>query len=119
MTEYTFRIPSPPSTNALYANKPGKGRVKSERYRVWKNAAGWQMKVENGNARSWKTISGPVAVIILSPGRKDIDNNKAVLDLLTDMAVIGDDRQVESLHVARTDGKECIVTVRSLGRSAA
>ena len=30
----TYEIPIPPSVNSLYANAQGKGRVKSNRYRI-------------------------------------------------------------------------------------
>ncbi len=33
----TVNLPYPPVLNNLYANVPGKGRVKSERYRAWAN----------------------------------------------------------------------------------
>ncbi len=113
----TFTIPSPPSVNGLYANVPGKGRVRSERYRIWANAAGWAMRAGEGRARSWDTIKGPIAIEIINGNcRQDLDNSiKAPLDLLTDMAVIVDDDQVVDLRIMR-GGKprEAIVTVRAL-----
>lgn len=118
MTELVFRIPSAPSTNGLYANVAGKGRVKSQRYRVWANAAGWAMKLDGDKPRTWNTITGPVSVEIISGGRKDVDNNKAVLDLLTDMAVIGDDSQVIDLRIRKAAlSRETVVTVKDLSAS--
>jgi crossover junction endodeoxyribonuclease RusA len=109
----TFTIPSPPSVNNLFANVPGKGRVKSERYRIWANAAGWAMVT---GVHHWKQLSGPVAVEIISGnGRQDIDNcAKGILDLLTDMAVIADDKQIVDLRIMRGGKRrEAIVTVRA------
>lgn len=85
----------PPSTNALYANKPGKGRVKSEAYRTWKRVVEAETR-----GQKCKAISGPVFLTIAverppSHVRRDIDNcNKAPIDLLVDWAVIdGDDNR--------------------------
>lgn len=111
-----FRIPTPPSVNNLYANVRGRGRIKSERYRVWRNAAAWAMRLDGNKPRSWETISGPVSVEIICGGRADVDNrSKAALDLLVEMKVIGDDRQVAELRVKRGENpREATVTVRPL-----
>jgi len=113
----TFTIPSPPSVNHLYANVSGKGRVRSQRYRIWATAAGWAMRTDAGRARSWPTLTGPVSIeIVNGNSRQDIDNGiKALLDLLTDMAVIADDDQVVDLRIMR-GGKpdQAIVTVWAL-----
>lgn len=112
----TFTIPSPPSVNNLFANVPGKGRVRSERYRIWANAAGWAMKAYRPGG--WETLSGQVSVeIINGNSRQDIDNcAKGVLDLLTEMQVIGDDKQVVDLRIMRGGRpKEAVVIVRAAG----
>lgn len=84
----------PPSLNNIYVNVPGKGRVKSSRYRTWKTAAGWDVKL----ARIVQ-IGGPVhlSIIVEKPRgvRSDISNRiKPLEDLLTDMDVLVDDSQV-------------------------
>lgn len=96
-------LPVPPSTNDLFANKrekpkdvwgikPAKrkkafGRVKTERYNTWLNAAGWDVKRQRP-----KKIKGPVsiAMYVQEPRvSRDIDNcAKAVLDLLVSLNVI-------------------------------
>lgn len=113
----TFVIPSPPSVNGLFANVPGRGRVRSKGYRIWRNAAGWALKTEGTQARSWETIAGPVEVRIVNGSQRlDGDNSaKAILDLLVDMRVIGDDRQVVDLRITRgAKSREATVTVREI-----
>ena len=84
---------APPSLNNIYANVPGKGRVKSSRYKTWRSAAGWDVKL----AKVAK-MGGPVLLdlTVKKPRvRSDISNRiKAVEDLLVDMDVLVDDSQV-------------------------
>jgi crossover junction endodeoxyribonuclease RusA len=88
-------LPMPPSTNSLFYNKAGKGRKKTERYRAWRNEAGWEL-VRQRPPRT----SGPVFVEIRLPdlpGRAvDADNAaKAIFDLLVSHCVIdGDDKRI-------------------------
>lgn len=110
----SFTLPAPPSVNNLFANVPGKGRVRSDRYRAWANAAGWTIKA---HGPLQPVMWGRVSVSILTGNvRQDIDNGtKAILDLLVDMAVIADDKQVGEL-IIRRGGKprEAVVTVTPL-----
>ena len=109
----TLTLPAAPSLNNLYANVPGKGRVRSERYRVWFNAAGWALK--SAGIR-WETMRGPVAVEIVTGNQRiDLDNSaKALLDFLVDMGILADDRQVVDLHLRRgAPSKQAIVSVRA------
>ena len=83
----------PPPVNNLFFNVPGKGRVKSSRYRTWKNAASWEVA-----AQKPIPLKGPVHVkISIEDGssRADIDGLiKAPLDMLVDLHLIeGDDRR--------------------------
>lgn len=114
----SFTIPAPPSVNNLFANVPGKGRVRSQRYRTWANAAGWSMRrTDHGTINFWQVALGPVCVSIINGNvRGDIDNGaKAVLDLLVDMGVIGDDKQVAELRITRGGkAREATVTVTPL-----
>src|SRR5690606_11132910 len=102
------RVPFPPTTNNLYVNVRGKGRVRSKAYRTWQESAGWLV----ATARLPK-FDGPVKVRIeLCPAnhrRVDADNRiKAVMDLLVTREIIkGDDSRfvrsvtaefVESVH---------------------
>lgn len=84
----------PPSVNSLYANVPGRGRVKSKRYKTWLNAVNWSV-AEQAPQR----IDGEVEVSIFckktTKRREDIDNKiKAVLDLLVSNHLIEDDSKV-------------------------
>lgn len=88
----------PPSTNHLYANVPGRGRVKSKRYVTWKNAAGWDM---NGKG----SVKGPY-IMLITIDRKfrhklsDLSNRvKALEDLLQEHGVIENDNLCEDLRV--------------------
>jgi len=87
-------LPKPPSTNGLYANKPGGGRNKSERYRTWwrdaENAL-WQQP-------KWH-VAGPCVLdlTVKKSGRvkEDISNRiKAVEDFLVHFGYIRDDSDV-------------------------
>lgn len=111
----SFTLPSAPSVNNLFTNVPGRGRVRSERYRAWIDAACWSMKARHPSG--WQMLSGPVAIeITTGNARQDIDNcSKGILDLLAYMRVIDDDKQVVDLRITRGGKpKEAIVTVREI-----
>jgi hypothetical protein len=79
------------------------------------------MRYGDGIVHSWETFADPVAVEIISGAhRQDIDAcAKALLDLLVDMGVIGDDAQVAELHIFRGEkARETFLTVRSLDEPA-
>lgn len=108
----------PPSTNNLYRNA-GKGRVKTERYKGWINAAGWDVALAKP-----KLMQCPVKISILinRPNkRSDIDNrNKALIDLLVKHGVLIDDNQVESLTTEWSDAVDgCRVFVERFRKAAA
>ena len=108
-------LPWPPSTNNLYWNVPGKGRVPTSEYKTWKRDAGWtllsQRPVKN---------TGPVTVTIeLCPPtrrRYDLDNkSKSVLDLLVTHGVVKDDSDgfIREVTIRRVvDAAPCTVIVR-------
>lgn len=108
-----LNLPTSPSTNNLFATVAGRRRVKSQRYRTWLNAAGWDVK-----EAAPEPIRGEVDVSITfdRADRKDIDNGvKAILDLLVEHGLIDDDKHVVSLHVNRlalNDKRRCLVRVR-------
>lgn len=109
----------PPSTNNLFVNVRGKGRVKSERYKTWLNAAGWDVLMAKP-----KLIQSPVRVTILinRPNkRSDVDNRvKALLDLLVAQRVLLDDSQVHSLTVEWSGAVNgCRVFVEQFRKEAA
>lgn len=104
-------LPKPISTNALYV-WAGKKRVKSQAYTNWLSHAGWKIKLGWRGARP---LHGRLAVNLFVPPGKDIDNNcKGLLDVLTEVRVIVDDRYITELHVYREDGRDtCGIEIRS------
>lgn len=102
MMEIAFTITRPPSTNNLFSNVPGKGRVKTAKYKAWITAAGWEMKAEHSGILVPR-FEGPCAVAIEGVKRIDVDNScKPVLDLLQAMNVLANDKLVEELRVCRS-----------------
>jgi Holliday junction resolvase RusA-like endonuclease len=120
----TLTLPVPPSTNALFRNRSAHeraiaaaqgrklpGRARTEAYNSWRNAAGWQLKLQHP-----QKVPGAVEIeIVMRRMSKsaDVDNRaKAVIDLLVEHRVIDDDCNVtaETTRWAAVDG--CIVTVR-------
>jgi len=105
----------PPSTNSLYANVPGRGRVATKRLRTWRQAVGWEM-----NRQCHHKWTVPVYLtIVIGKLRKnaDLSNHiKALEDLLVTHGVIPDDsiqwvRGVNiSLAAEPFDGVEIAIT---------
>ena len=90
----------PPSQNACYRNLnvPGlKGRAKTQAYKTWLNAFGWDAKAQVGS----KTIQGPYSITIVIDRRSrhrlsDIMNReKPVSDALQSLGIIKDDNLCE------------------------
>lgn len=109
----TFTIPMPPSVNSLTRNKPGKGRVKTDRYKTWINAAGWSI-----NQQRPRKIKGRVEIELCFPEKNgsDCDNRcKAALDLLVLHRIIEGDsnKYVRRIVLEWGDGKDCRVTIRA------
>lgn len=96
----------PPSVNAMYRNVPGKGRVKTDGYRLWLEASRWELKMQ-----APKTIVGDVSVEISlrrPRANADLDNRaKGTIDALTGLVLV-DDKQVTALTLrwADVDGVE-------------
>lgn len=118
-----FEIPMPPPVNALYANVPGKGRVRTSRYRAWAKAA--QAAVE-AHETAWQPATkalmremqeGYEAIIhIPERMRGDIDGRiKATLDLFVNMGVTPDDKFCKSVTAFRADTQRAGHVMVSLG----
>ena len=98
----------PPSVNRMFANVPGKGRVKTRAYSAWRKTAMAEVMIQ----RPQKFL-GRVDVTLRLPEtvRGDGDNRlKATLDLIKIMRVIEDDSRlfvrkssVEFAPVPRTE----------------
>lgn len=86
----SIEVPVPPSTNHLFANIPGKGRIRTRAYKSWQELA---YPFLSQVARPTRF---PVAVLIVVSGNinpsRDIANvEKAVVDGLVHCGVLPDD----------------------------
>lgn len=93
--EQVFLLPFPPSVNALYANIPNVGRIKTHAYKQWQKEAGLRLNLQRP-----KKVSGRVRLSIRAvppdKRKRDLGNlEKAIADLLVDMGVIDDDSLIE------------------------
>lgn len=95
-----FTMPLPPSTNVLFRNVPGKGRVRTQAYDDWAMMA----KVAVRQQRVPR-IAGRCIINFgfeLKSMQADIDNRlKAGGDLLVSMGIIEDDSLIVALTVCR------------------
>lgn len=92
-------LPFPPSANNLFRTA-GNRRVRTDRYRTWANAAGWEI-----NAQSPQKVPGRVRLDITfarkDARRRDLSNlAKAVEDILVTHGVIEDDSLVDELRLS-------------------
>lgn len=84
-----YEIPMPPSVNNLYFNSPRGGRVKTERYRRWIDAARWSLIAQRA-----QPIIGQVQleIDVNEKSRADLENHaKATIDLFVSHGVLEDD----------------------------
>lgn len=84
----------PCSVNAMFRNARGVGRVRTQRYNTWRNAANWQVQEQRPDQ-----VTGEVEVSVYckkpDKRKRDIDNLiKACLDLLVTNELIEDDSKV-------------------------
>lgn len=112
-------LPAPPSTNSLFRNVPGKGRVKTIRYLTWIRAAQNQAMAQ---PRFHVAGSYGMEVIVRRRNsRLDLDNClKAIGDFLVTCGYVDDDRHLSAI-VARwgEDVDGCLVRVWSIQAEAA
>ena len=103
-----FAIPKPPSTNNLYRQVRPRGnqawtvRAPTAEYEAWKREAGWLIRSQ---ALPLPFFPGPFALSIEIPRktRMDIDNIKAIPDLLKSLGIVTDDRKMDRLFIERHD----------------
>ena len=107
----TFTIPFPPSVNAMFANIPGKGRIKTAKYKAWIDTAGWIIR-----AQKVPYTSGPVSISLVMKrpnAASDVDNRqKAAIDLCVKMGLIDDDKHVMSVSAAWGPVEDCQCTIQ-------
>jgi hypothetical protein len=109
MNVLVLNLPLPPSVNALFANVPGKGRVRTKAYRRWSIAAlnyAWLSKPQGGFPR----FDGAFDIQITVPlkMRGDVDGRlKPVLDFLqSPLRVIAEDKHCQKATIARGEDVE-------------
>ena len=96
-------LPTPPPLSALYRNVSGRGRVKTERYKIWLRAAGNEVLATPPDRR--QPIMGKFTLTVLA-GRpdkrlRDLDNLlKATCDLLQAHGLVENDCLAESITIA-------------------
>lgn len=118
-TELAFDLPMPPSVNSMFKNVPGKGRVRTKKYKAWAHEAGWMLIAQrNRTKRHHNCLTGPIAIDVAAykpaSKKRDLDNIlKAICDLLTNTKTIADDSQIVAINARWVDaGVPCTVTVR-------
>jgi hypothetical protein len=75
----------------MYANIAGRGRVKSERYRTWLQAAGWDVARQHNQPKWTEPVYLNIVIGKLRP-TADIDNRaKPIIDLLVRHGFIAGD----------------------------
>lgn len=121
---FSAALPTPPSTNNLYRNAPGRGRVPTGRYLRWRRAAGTRLLAALASWRRRNPGCEPrfeapavVSIIVAHPRmRRDLDNcAKAPLDLLVEHGILADDSAVVEIRLRWGDPGEapdgCLVSV--------
>ena len=122
---HVWTLPVPPSTNALTRNITARERrfkrwergpapkvpprVKTEAYIAWIETAGKTIMAAGPRPR----LVGEYFMDVSLPPGLDLDNIKALGDLLQSMGIVENDKLCVDLHVRRDDGEsQCILMVR-------
>ena len=114
---FHVKLSLPPSANKLFANVPGKGRVRTRAYTRWRRDAILSIFAQVPADRG---IRGPVSLSLCVPSgmRGDLDNRlKAAIDALVASNRIDDDKHVQSILIVRggDDAGTVLVEVRAAG----
>lgn len=108
----------PPSSNNMFANVPGRGRIKSKLYKLWIESAGWEARIQSA-----LRVPGPVLIditVFRMSKIADIDNRvKAVVDLLVAHDLIDDDKNVSEVRARWSDQLGCRIVVTATGQEVA
>jgi Holliday junction resolvase RusA-like endonuclease len=115
MGDWVFRLPMPPSTNNLFVNVQGVGRVKGKKYTAWISAAKQWLTTQKRPAEPITyRINMDISVPRVKRGRADISNRiKAVEDICVTSRILKDDSLVERITAEWFDGRDCIVRLSS------
>lgn len=116
--ETAFEVDVPPSSNNMFVNLPGKGRVRSGEYTRWMRNQLAFLTVQRA-----QPVIPPVAIKVDVPEsiRGDLSNRcKAIEDLVVKAGIIPDDSKkfVRSITLSLHEGKQCKVRVISLAEAA-
>lgn len=105
-----FTVPVPPSTNHLFANIPGKGRVKSAEYKQWISTAGWLAKTATVGRPALKRCA--VTYRVPENGRRDLDNYaKPLGDMLQAVGVIENDKHIRKIVIEWWEGDQVQIEI--------
>jgi Holliday junction resolvase RusA-like endonuclease len=103
-------MPRCPSLNALWVRAPGKPRVRSEAYRDWARAAGWDVKRQLVGAAPIDCRFNCIIEVPIT--RRDTDNwSKAVLDLCESVGAISNDGNLNELFVRPVPREDVMVAL--------
>ncbi len=109
-----LKIPFPPSTNNLYLNMRGRGRVQTPAYRAWIIEAGAELKRQVKPPCFADDDRVVIKIDLDDTRRGDADNrNKAILDALVSAGVIPGDskKHVKRVSIGWERVKECRVEI--------
>lgn len=95
----TLMLPLPPSVNGMWANVPGKGRVRTEEYSEWRRVALLEAAPQlAGKRRIYGWFKATIHVAMRRGG--DLDNRiKPCLDICKSVGAIKDDKGLIALKV--------------------
>lgn len=123
----TMILPFPPSVNSMYANVRGKGRVKTDRYKTWKQAAKAYLVGQKIDAFFGKDVPLVLTIHYHKKSNKDGSKSakkwdvsnlvKAPEDFLVDMEMIADDQFIEEVRLIKNGDTEpgtCKIIVQEL-----
>lgn len=111
-------LPLPPSANRLFANVPGRGRVKTKAYKLWKRNAILSLFAQ---VRADRRVGGPVALSFCVPSgmRGDLDNRiKSTIDALVASNRIDDDKHVQSIFILRGGANAGMIEIKVTGATS-
>lgn len=116
-TEWLFKLPTPPTTNNLFVNVQGVGRVLSKGYKVWRENA---VKLLCTQRRPAEPITHFVSLDIRVPKQRgDLSNRlKAPEDALVKAGILKDDSLVQHITAEWFDGPDCLVTLSTFEQRA-
>lgn len=112
--EIVLQLPVPPTTNNLYVTRrDGKGRARTSQYAAWQKEAQQLIMISGCPREGWRHVRVEVRAPLNYT--RDIDNIKPILDALSTMNIVEDDRWVDEFEVKRVPATEALtVTVRRL-----